>query len=322
MMKQFLIAIVLVIIIILLGIWASSQAAPPMCQLTGTVADIYGNVGKPYRISYVGVATQNTSSVIVPGKSSCSTNTDNAGNLPTSGPCFSFIQGVVMQVTVGSGQPVQVQVPLQASVDLSTLILANSDPPSLVTGISVASGGDYTMTVTNPPKGTVGQAVIAPGSITTSGTWTPTFLCYQGIGNIVTPFIGGGAAQGMWVKFGNMVYVQGTIVWSTSSASPTGAAAFSLPFTPVGYQGGQWGTGCCNNPAATFPIFISNSAQPANLTSMQMGGISTNNISAPVPMAQMLWYGGGNSSAYAQNCASSFANGGSGFSFQTVYRIF
>jgi hypothetical protein len=69
MKRAVLIVCLLVFYLVLVS---GAQAAPPMCQLTGTIADIYGGVGQPYRINYVGVTTQNTSAVIIPGKSACS----------------------------------------------------------------------------------------------------------------------------------------------------------------------------------------------------------------------------------------------------------
>jgi hypothetical protein len=108
------------------------------------------------------VATQSFGGTVIP-PSSFSVFTDAQGNLP---PGVVLPQGAIVQVTIGTGQPVQIQIPLAVSADLATLILANDDPPSVVSALAVGAGGDYGLTVTNPSTGAIGTSVLQPGKVT------------------------------------------------------------------------------------------------------------------------------------------------------------
>jgi hypothetical protein len=77
--------------------------------------------------------------------------------LPSTGECSSFTQGAYLFVTIGDGLPIKIQIPLQTSVDLATLILANTDPPSIVTDIT---SGNSNCTVINPGAGVAGTSTI------------------------------------------------------------------------------------------------------------------------------------------------------------------
>lgn len=163
----------LIVAIALLSL-PSSVYATATCAMTGNISHLYAVAASGVRVSYKGTNTQNPTTGgtnIVPGGDSCSVFTDSSGNLPTSGNCTSFYQGVKMYVTVGGGQPVLVQVPLATSVDLSTLIMANTDPPSLVTDVQSANSN---CTATNPGTGSIGTSTINCGS--GGGSWVMTNL--------------------------------------------------------------------------------------------------------------------------------------------------
>jgi|GEM_PF-3361857 len=132
-----------------------------LCTLSGNLSEVSGQPAANVRVYFKSVALQSYGGAVI-GPSTFSVLTDSQGNLPTS-PAVTVPQGALVLVTVGHGQPVQIQIPLAASADLSTLMLANSDPPSLVTGLSVAAGGDFALAVTNPPLGGVGTVTLQPG---------------------------------------------------------------------------------------------------------------------------------------------------------------
>jgi len=150
----------LVVLMAIFSLARITQSAPSLCALTGNLALIYGAPAANQRVAYKGVDVQNAPSYIIPGGSSCSVFTDANGALPTSGNCTSFVQKAKMYVTIGSGQPTLVQVPEMVSADLDTLIMANTDPPSLVTDIVCVATGGIICNVTNPGTGSIGTATI------------------------------------------------------------------------------------------------------------------------------------------------------------------
>jgi hypothetical protein len=133
-----------------------------LCTLSGNLTLIDGQAGANAQVFFQTVATQSFGGTVIP-PSSFSVFTDSQGNLPAG---VTVPQGALVQVTVGSSQPVQIQIPLAASADLATLSLANNDPPSVVAALSIGSGGDYGLTVTNPGTGAIGTAVLQPGKVT------------------------------------------------------------------------------------------------------------------------------------------------------------
>ncbi|HLH76107.1 MAG TPA: hypothetical protein VKV28_04795 [Candidatus Binataceae bacterium] len=135
-----------------------------LCTLTGNLSEVSGQPAANVRVYFKSVALQTYGGAVI-GPSTFSVLTDSQGNLPTNPP-LTIPQGALVLVTVGSGQPVQIQIPLSASADLSTLMLANSDPPSLVTGLGIGAGGDFALSVTNPPVGGVGTVTLQPGRTT------------------------------------------------------------------------------------------------------------------------------------------------------------
>lgn len=70
-------------------------------------------------------------------------------------------QSATVLLTIGNppvvAQPLPVQVPLNVVVDIDTMILAVTDPPSLVSSIATTTGG---VTITNPAAGSVGIATL------------------------------------------------------------------------------------------------------------------------------------------------------------------
>jgi hypothetical protein len=141
-------------------VWGVAGAVN-LCTLTGNLTLIDGQAGANAQVFFQTISTQSFGGTVIP-PSSFSVFTDSMGNLPAG---VTVPQGALVQVTVGSSQPVQIQIPLAASADLSTLILANNDPPSVVAALSVGSGGDYGLTVTNPGTGAIGTAVLQPGKV-------------------------------------------------------------------------------------------------------------------------------------------------------------
>jgi hypothetical protein len=133
-----------------------------LCTLTGNLTLIDGQAGANAQVFFQTISTQSFGGTVIP-PSSFSVFTDSQGNLPAG---VTVPQGAIVQVTVGSGQPVQIQIPLAATADLATLILANNDPPSVISALSIANGGDYGLSVTNPATGSVGTAVLQPGKVT------------------------------------------------------------------------------------------------------------------------------------------------------------
>ncbi len=132
-----------------------------LCTLTGNLTLIDGQAGANAQVFFQTISTQSFGGTVIP-PSSFSVFTDSNGNLP---PGVTLPQGALVQVTVGNSQPVQIQIPLMASADLATLILANNDPPSVVSALSIGAGGDYGLTVTNPGTGAIGTAVLQPGKV-------------------------------------------------------------------------------------------------------------------------------------------------------------
>ena len=143
-------------------VWWKAAGAVNLCTLTGNLTLIDGQAGANAQVFFDTVSTQSFGGTVIP-PSSFSVFTDAQGNLPAG---VTLPQGAIVQVTVGTSQPVQIQIPLAATADLATLILANNDPPSVVSALAVGTGGDYGLTVTNPSTGAIGTAVLQPGKVT------------------------------------------------------------------------------------------------------------------------------------------------------------
>lgn len=160
MRKVLVIAFAATMLGVSLGIGAA-HSQPATCLLTGNLSHVYG-APYPVRVFFKAATTQNAQASIIPGGDSCSEMTDVSGNLPSSGPSCNgsqFIQGAIVQVTIGvagGGRPIQIQIPYSTTADISTLILANRDPPSIVTGILCPT----CTSVINPGLGQVGQATL------------------------------------------------------------------------------------------------------------------------------------------------------------------
>lgn len=146
-----------------LGLVRLVGATAPTCAITGNLVHLYGSAAKSARVYFKYAQPQNTGGSIIPGEQ-VSVVTDSSGNLPTSAGClpspgsqFCPPQGAYFYVQVGTGPSIKVQAPLQSTADLSTLILANTDPTSLVTDIESGNTG---CSVVNPPTGVAGTATI------------------------------------------------------------------------------------------------------------------------------------------------------------------
>ncbi len=151
-------ALVCAAIVLVVG----SVGAANLCTLTGNLTLIDGQAGANAQVFFNTVSTQSFGGTVIP-PSSFSVFTDADGNLPAG---VTVPQGAIVQVTVGSSQPVQIQIPLATTADLATLILANNDPPSVVSSVAIGTGGDYGLTVTNPSTGAIGTSILQPGKVT------------------------------------------------------------------------------------------------------------------------------------------------------------
>lgn len=132
----------------------------PTVAVTGNLSTLFGTAAASQRVVYQYGMIQSVGGSIIPGGSACSTFTDASGNLPTTGDCTTFVQGACAFVTIGKGQPVEIQFPYSTTIDLSTLILANLDPPQLVSQIALAGPYSVGVVVTNPLVGQVGTSTI------------------------------------------------------------------------------------------------------------------------------------------------------------------
>ena len=154
--------------VIVWALLASTAAAvtAPTVAVTGNLSTLFGTPppldanGHGQRVQYQYGIIQSAGGSVVPGGSTCSVYADANGNLPTSGPCTSFVQGSCAFVTVGSGSPIQIQFPYSTTTDLSTLIIANMDPPEIISQIVLAGPYAAGAVVTNPSLGQIGEATI------------------------------------------------------------------------------------------------------------------------------------------------------------------
>lgn len=160
-MKRLSIAIF--VIIFGLGLCRAAFAVARFCALTGNLVNLYGSAAKNARVYFSYSGEQNAGGSIVLGQN-VSVLTDSNGNLPTSGGClpspgtqFCPPQGAYFYVQVGTGKAIKVQAPLMFTADLGTLILANTDPTSIVTNIASGNSG---CSVVNPSTGAAGTATI------------------------------------------------------------------------------------------------------------------------------------------------------------------
>ncbi|MDE2232870.1 MAG: hypothetical protein KGJ90_01945 [Patescibacteria group bacterium] len=139
-------------------------AATPVTTITGTLITANGSPAANTRVYFHVTKAQSIGgSVIAP--LSFSVVTDSLGNLPSG---VTIPQGAIVNISVGTGQPTQVTVPLQSTVDLSTLITVFQPPSSIV---SQVNSGSSTCTTTNPAPGVIGPATI---SCSTTGSFPLT----------------------------------------------------------------------------------------------------------------------------------------------------
>jgi len=178
-----LLVIVIEVLVILAMYVLLAGAVAPTCALTGNLVHLYGSAAKNAKVFFTYAQAQNTGGSVVLSEQ-VMVITDANGNLPTSGGClpspgtqFCPPQGAYFYVQVGSAST-KVQAPLMTTADLSTLILANTDPTSIV---SAVASGNSACSVVNPSIGSIGTATITcqttniasytgPISITGNGT--------------------------------------------------------------------------------------------------------------------------------------------------------
>ena len=145
---------------LLVGLLIVTAPSPPLINVTGTVYDNSGLPAPGTPVTFSSISTQVTGGVEVP-PTSFSALADSTGAISVSLP-----QGLRVNVVVGKGAPMAVTLPNQASIDLSALLGAVQVPPptNLISSLTVASGGDYVLSVTNPTG--QGAATLAPGNVT------------------------------------------------------------------------------------------------------------------------------------------------------------
>jgi concanavalin A-like lectin/glucanase superfamily protein len=151
-------------LIAILTLGGIARATAPQVALTGNLNVLSGGNSAGQRVYFKYDQAQNTGGSIIGGGAAFSVVTDSNGNLPTTGGCLPTgtqacpPAGAFMYVNIGTGPATKIQIPLNmTTVDLSTLILANTDPPSLVSSIASGNGN---CTVINPSLGAIGMATI------------------------------------------------------------------------------------------------------------------------------------------------------------------
>ncbi len=154
-MKKAVRALALMVVMLI-----ATAPSPPLVSVTGTVYNDNGLPAPGTRITFSSLSTQVVGGVEVPPSSFAAT-ADATGTISVNLP-----RSLRVNVVIGKGAPMAVTLPNQTSIDLSALLAAVQVPPpaSLVSSLSVASGGDYALSVSNP----VGQgaATLSPGNVT------------------------------------------------------------------------------------------------------------------------------------------------------------
>lgn len=170
----------IVLSIFALLLWTTAAfASNPYSTITGNIEGANGV--KQTRVYFAIPTIQSFGgSTIYP--TSFSVLTDSNGDLP---PNVNLPYGAFVNVSIGNGQPKQIQIPTQDTADLWTLIAANTDPPSIVAAIA---SGSPNCTIINPPNGSIGTATITctlnlHGDVTTS-VITPGLATVVGFQNI------------------------------------------------------------------------------------------------------------------------------------------
>ncbi len=186
-MKQLIATIALV-----LGLAGSALASNSQSTITGNIEQADGSTCSSCRVYFQIPSTQSYGGSLISPKA-FSVVTDSSGNLP-SGTKLPY--GALVNVSIGTGQPIQIHVPTQATVDLTTLILANTDPDALVSQIA---SGNAQCSVINPPLGSIGTATITCnlsglptgtiGQFMIEGASSAAFTTLTGdvTGSVVTP---------------------------------------------------------------------------------------------------------------------------------------
>lgn len=154
--EKILIAITALAVAVMLAIVARAQAATT-CNITGNLTFMSGASGANTTITFSTPSgpPQNANGSIIPF-STASVVTDSNGNIPANSVNlpYSAIADVQVCSPTGCNNPFTIQVPKQTQADITTLFLAQHDPPSLITSINCVSG----CSVINPPPGAFGQA--------------------------------------------------------------------------------------------------------------------------------------------------------------------
>ena len=146
----------------------------PLATLTGQIASLSSQFGFAYatqRVVFKWPAFQQTGNGTLIAAGEQIAFTDSQGNLT----CSQIPQGAHVNMYVGDSPPIPLIVPYQTVVSLNAVVLAEVDPPDVVSAIDVLGGLFAGCTVINPPVGMIGTAtIICPASqpFTTSGPIT------------------------------------------------------------------------------------------------------------------------------------------------------
>ena len=96
------------------------------------------------------------------GPSTFVCQTDGQGNILAG---CQLPQGAHVTLSVGDGPPTPLVLPFSTTCDLKALLLAETDPPEVVSGVAVSGPLFAGANVTNPPAGVIGEAtIISPAS--------------------------------------------------------------------------------------------------------------------------------------------------------------
>lgn len=167
-------------IILGLLIGAAAQAVPipnNYCSFSGQVASLnpstqmaYAN--KKFTFQITSIELPGGSSTLPIGPSTQVCQTDAQGVFI---PDCQIQQGAHVNLQVGNGPPLPLVIPFSTTCDLSAIMLAQTDPPNVVSGVATQGPLFAGTTVTNPPLGTIGTSTInspAAYSQTQAGTAT------------------------------------------------------------------------------------------------------------------------------------------------------
>jgi hypothetical protein len=217
---------------------AKAFALAPTAIITGNLSNILGAAASNIPVTF---STLNTGAQNINASPACQSNsvvipdiqtfyTDSFGNLPSG---ITLPQCAFVDVIINRGQPQRIQIPVNTTADIDTLLLAVTDPPSLISSIQCTGCSS----VINPPLGTIGTATITVnagmGFPLTGNASASGFLIQQ---------LGQPATNGDALEWGgnaslNNLTINGTLTLNGTLDIPGTLAVGSLvPYTLTGSQ--------------------------------------------------------------------------------------